>query len=168
MVKTVAIVVLVGCCYQLGYNQSLKLINQVKLLDEIEKMFVYIKNNITYVATPLSEIFYDMAGSKEFEKLDFVKTCNDSLQKGEKFSGAFCKAVGKTELPLADEHKELLLSFGRQLGDSDTEGELNKLTFYSNSLSALNKEAREKRDKTAKLYTSLGVFGGLAIALILL
>lgn len=168
MIKIVAIVIIMLCCYQIGYNQSLKLMKQVKLLREIEKMFVYIKNNISYVAKPLKEIFYELAHSKEFKELDFIETCNDNLKNGEKFELAFVSGVQKSELPLRQEDKELLISFGSQLGSSDIDGEMNKLAFYQDKLKILQKEATEKRDKLAKLYTSLGIFAGLALALVLL
>lgn len=168
MLKIFMMIVIVLCCYLVGYNQSLKLVGRVKLLSEIENMLIYIKNSISYMARPVGEIFYEMGSNYEFQKLDFITKTNEELQNGKTFSSAFSKAVNETQLELNDGEKEMLISFGEQVGNSDVEGELGKIEFFKEQVKTAREEAREKRDKTAKLYTSLGTFAGLALVLILL
>lgn len=161
-------IVIVLCCYQVGYSQACKLMKRVKLLNAIENMLIYIKNNISYMAKPVGEILFEMSESREFEELDFIEIAAKKVGSGQPVAYAFSQGVKRTQLELEQADKELLTSFGSQIGSSDIDGELGKIEFFKEQVKLVKEEAREKRDKTAKLYTSLGIFAGLALVLILL
>ena len=65
------------------------------------------------------------------------------------------------------EDEEILISFGKLLGSSDTEGQIKNIRLTLNQLKMQEEKAEELRKKNESMYRNLGVLGGLAIIIIL-
>ncbi|HHY81454.1 MAG TPA: stage III sporulation protein AB [Clostridiales bacterium] len=74
----------------------------------------------------------------------------------------------KDELHLQQEDLDILRRFGDQLGSSDREGQVKFIQLTLMQLREEEKKARAAREKYEKMYRSLGLLGGIALAIILL
>lgn len=61
----------------------------------------------------------------------------------------------------------MLKSFGSGFGASDTAGQIAHFGLYETLTASALDEARQERDRKSKLYLMLGVFGGMAAAILL-
>jgi stage III sporulation protein AB len=71
------------------------------------------------------------------------------------------------KLALNKEDKAILMNFGKMLGKSDLEGQINNIKLISSQLKLQELKAEEMRTKNEKMYRSLGVLSGMAIVIIL-
>lgn len=60
----------------------------------------------------------------------------------------------------------VLLSFGKSLGNTDVEGQIKNIRFTIEQLKILESKAEENRKKNETLYRNLGFLGGLALVII--
>ena len=74
----------------------------------------------------------------------------------------------KEKLHLKPEELEILRRFGNQLGSSDKEGQVKFIKLTLMQLHEEELKARAIREKYEKMYRSLGLLGGIALAIILL
>jgi stage III sporulation protein AB len=74
----------------------------------------------------------------------------------------------KDQLFLQEEDLEILKRFGEQLGSSDKEGQVKYIKLTQMQLHEEEMKARTIREKYERMYKSLGLLGGIALAVILL
>lgn len=86
-------------------------------------------------------------------------------------AGRKCGAVLFLSMPrvkgLQKKDLDLLNGFGTGFGASDTESQVAHFTLYETLTTSAINEARAERDRKSKLYLMLGVFGGMAAAILL-
>lgn len=63
---------------------------------------------------------------------------------------------------------EIIFDFGRGLGSSDTEGQLKHCETYRHLFKDRLKKARADAQTKGKLYITLGIAGGMGVALLML
>ena len=106
------------------------------------------------------------ASSPEFQSLPFLKAAAADLQIDGDFHTAWRQGVKEqgeaSGLTAAD--RELLVHFGDGLGRTDVEGQLTNCRLYAERL----EEARRDAATKSRLYVTLGVTGGIGLALLLL
>ncbi len=73
----------------------------------------------------------------------------------------------KQELCLEKEDLDILHRFGEQLGSSDKEGQAKYIRLTVMQLNEEEKKANILREKNERMYKSLGLLGGLALAILL-
>lgn len=74
----------------------------------------------------------------------------------------------KADLCLQQEDIDILQRFGDQLGNSDKEGQARFIRLTQLQLREEEKKARAIREKYNRMYRSLGLLGGIALAILLL
>ena len=110
------------------------------------------------------------ASSPEFQSLPFLKAAAADLQIDGDFHTAWRQGVKEqgeaSGLTAAD--RELLVHFGDGLGRTDVEGQLTNCRLYAEQLGERLEEARRDAATKSRLYVTLGVTGGIGLALLLL
>ena len=154
---------MIGAGFLAGYMESHKLAVRVEKLEAFLRFLSSAKAEIRYSSMPVESILRTHGeGISFFSLLDGVpagnswnKAWNDAVQCHAREEGFFQKDL------------ELLKGFGEGFGSSDTEGQLAHFSLYETlATSALN-EAKEEHGRKSKLYLMLGVFGGMAAAILL-
>jgi len=112
---------------------------------------------IRYRALPLGELFGALCGG---EFLDAV-TESAALNKREAWSAAADK------FPALKEEREILMSIGSSLGNSDAAGQAAMLELNKELLSARLAEAADAAARKGAMYRSVGVLSGLGLAIII-
>ncbi|MDR2654631.1 MAG: stage III sporulation protein AB [Oscillospiraceae bacterium] len=141
--------------------------------DELESlchMAVYISTQIRYACRPLDELFEEMRRESGFWKLPFVAGCSLFMAGGKAFPEAFRKSLeqSKSRMNLWEEDFAVLESLGRELGASDTEGQLKTLALFQEKIARRRDEAIEEYKKNGAIYQKLGFLAGLGLAVLIL
>lgn len=122
------------------------------------------ETEIRFAALPVEEIVV-----RHGEELPFLRVCAARCENGERFTLAWrdgVRAVGR-ETGLSRADLSLLRGFGEGFGVSDTDGQLSHCALYAKLTEDNLKNAREEKTRKSKLYQTLGIFSGIAAALLL-
>ena len=168
MLKIIGTALIIVCCTMIGNYKHVEIIKKVNVTENLIKMMIYIENNIRYFKKPLSVIFQEMYESELFLNLDFIAETYEDMKNGENFRECFIKNITVNQIKLDKHILKILLDFAENVGTSDSESEMKKLEYYKQILYEEEKKIKEYKEKTGKLYLSLGVFAGMAIALFLM
>jgi Stage III sporulation protein AB (spore_III_AB). len=138
----------------------------------MQNLLQLLENRISYLSDILTDAFDRIKASSQNEVGIFFSYTSERL-KTEKninatdaWEAAIRENIKKTALNKEDE--EILVSFGKILGGSDTEGQINNIRHTINQLKMQEEKAEKSRIKNEKMYKSLGILGGLAVIVILM
>ncbi len=165
------IIIITASCL-IGFALARDCIRRPTDLRRLQVLLQMLDNEISYLSNLLTDSFRKISGSSQGGIYDFFRDTADKLEKDIGLSA--CEAwemtvknnIYKTGLNKEDE--EILLSFGKMLGSSDIDGQINNIKITANRLKLQESKAEEKRAKNEKMYKSLGALGGLAIVIILI
>lgn len=146
---------IVTCSTLIGFTYSQKLYKRKSVL---EKFIVELKNcstKLTYTSAQLSELFSNNFMNYSFdEDSPFIEQWHNMLQD---FSAV-----------LTSDDVEVLKSFAKNLGTTDSDGELKNIELYTHMLQNNIADASIQIDKKSKLYKTLGLSIGVAIAIFII
>ena len=77
-------------------------------------------------------------------------------------------ALNMEELNINDEDRLALSNLSKLLGKTDVTGQLNQIELTTDFLESQIKKAEQQRDKSEKMYRTLGMLIGMAIVIILM
>lgn len=118
----------------------------------------------------MGQILKAASVSPEFQSLLFLQEAASHLEEDGEFHTAWRHGISRQgkATGLAPADMELLQHFGDSLGRTDVEGQLENCRIYAEQLAQRLEQARMEASSKNRLYTTLGVTGGLALALLLL
>lgn len=164
-----------GC----GWWQACQYRRRLKELEQLRQMIFLLKGQILYANAPLSEAF-EAVGRRSEGRLarmftDVAARIED--QQGEPFSEIWSEETerlagqdGEKEADataLTKEDRQSLAALGKHLGFLDKEAQERTLLLYLEQLEEQTASLREHRQERCRLYTSLGVMGGMFLAILL-
>jgi stage III sporulation protein AB len=154
--------------YLYGKSFSLRLENLINL----EQCIKILETEVVYGLTPLPEALSNVH-RKGKEKVSYIfEEIKEDLVNNKRGGvyDSFLSVEGNlyNNLNFKKEDVETFLSLGRVLGTSDRIDQQKNFILVSNQISAQIFEAREERNKNAKLYRNLGVITGVAIIILLI
>lgn len=143
--------------------ESHKLTVRVEKLEAFLRFLSAAKTEIRYSSMPVESII-----RRHGEGISFFSYLKD-VGIGGDWVSAWNEAVAKRALDEGFFHRdvELLKGFGAGFGASDTDGQLSHFSLYANLTAAALNDAKEERNRKAKLYQMLGIFAGMAAAILL-
>lgn len=153
-----------AACILAGYMESRKLGTRVRELEAFYSFLCLTREEIRYSRLPVERII-----EKHGKNQKFLSLCTEYCHKGESFPQAWKHGMdeGLLTTGMSQEDIAYIRDFGLGFGASDTEGQLAHCQMYIGFISNALTHAREEKDKKAKLYFMLGLFGGIAAALLL-
>ena len=140
-------------------------------LEQLKQMVFLLKGQILYASAPLPEAL-ETVGKRVDGVLGslFLETAATlESQPGEPFSAIWRNAVSEMEgkTPHSQSDRQTQENQGEHLGFLDRETQERTLLLYLEQVDAELQVLREHRQERCRLYTSLGVMGGLFLAVIL-
>jgi stage III sporulation protein AB len=165
-----SIIVLLSSSF-LGYILSRDCIERPQQLRCLQGLMQMFENQITYLSDVLVEAF-ERISRVGGETGIFFETTAELLKKGsaanasEAWEKAVKKCIRKTALNREDE--QILLSFGKSLGNTELEGQIKNIRLALAQLAMQEEKAEDNRKKNESMYRSLGILGGMAVVIVLL
>ena len=160
MLKFIGAILLVAAGSLCGLLESRKLILRERRLEDFLSFLQVMTTEIRFSQAHLDEIIRRHGG-----KFDFLKACAERLEEGAVFLSVWREEASQAT-GFDAEDRRLLQDFGVGLGTTDINGQLAHCELYTDLFQVRLREARSQKEKKAKLYLLLGVFGGLAAALL--
>lgn len=170
LIKIIGAAVLISATSFIGFSLASDCSKRPRALRELQALLQMLENEISYLSNLLSVAFNRIyEGTNSNTALLFKAAAINLEINGVTADAAWEKAVQENhaKLSLNKEDKAILLTFGKMLGNSDLEGQINNIKLISSQLKLQELKAEDMRQKNEKMYRSLGVLSGLAIAIIL-
>ena len=144
---------------------------RLKTVEQLRKMVFLLKGEIVYAHSPLTEGF-ERTGKKgggEIGELFIHVAERMETQQGEPFYTIWQEEIDR--LPktvcLSGEDRQNLKGLGEHLGYLDLDMQERTILLYLEQLDLTIDYLREHKQEKSRLYTSLGVMGGLFLTIIL-
>ena len=155
MLKLLLCVVIVLCSTLVGFSYSTKLFTRKKVLESFVLELKNAKTKMRYSSNELYKIFENNFMNYNFyENIPFDMQWNDMLKD-------YSKVLTKTDI-------DLLSNFGKILGTSDLNGEISNIDMHINLINAQILHSQKCIESKSKVYRTLGLSSGLAVAIILI
>lgn len=156
----------------IGYIYSRDFARRPQDLRTLQGMLQMFENEISFLSNLLTDAFERVSVSSKSEVSCFFKAAvqnlkaKDSLSASEAWNKAVKENISWTALNREDE--QILISFGKMLGNSDLEGQVKNIRLTISQLVMQEQKAEESRKKNETVYKTLGVLGGIAIVIVLI
>lgn len=170
MLKTAGICLILLGGTGLGLCQSYALTRRAKALEMLIRMTILLKAEIRCGNASLHDAFYEAAAKLPGEYGEFLKAVAERMQNpsGRRFGEIFreCAEEKLVHLKLSKEEQEKLYTLGGYLGYLDLEMQMKQLELYEQELQNSLEELRAEMPAKKKVYQSLGVSGGILLAVL--
>ena len=171
LIKLVGTVLVITSCSAMGAGMAARLSERLALLKRIRVLVIHLKGEILYANVPLAEGF-DRTGKRAGRpEGELFRRVSDRLMQG---SGESFFDIWKEEAhkfletsPLTEREGEQLISFGEHLGYLDREMQVAQLTLLEEELGYRIKTLKSAMPKQQKTYQSMGILGGILLAVLL-
>lgn len=131
----------------IGVVLSSKLQKRSQMFKSIVFMLEVFSAGINYYVEPINKIIIKISKDIAYEKLDFIKQCNEMLKNGYDFPNAWEISINNSALPIRKNEKQELINFGLNIGKTDISGQNKILNMYNSSFLAFSKKADEEKSK---------------------
>lgn len=151
------------------YTQQLK--KRLDTLYEIKKMILMLKSEIAFSHAPLAEAFERIGNKSNSAAGKFFSEIAVKLseQPGEPFYEIWKRHIKETHWDscFLEKDKQELTMFGEHLGYLDLQMQERTISLYLEQLDLTINYLREHQEEKSRLYLSMGVMGGLFLAIII-
>lgn len=171
IIKWIGALLVVCASSGLGISCSNQWKEHLRTAEELRKMIFLLKGEILYARSPLGEAF-ERVGNRCGGRLGTFFTSvavRIEAQTGEPFYTIWKNEVEKLgrDCALSGKDKQELSSFGEHLGYLDCDMQERTILLYLEQLDLTIDYLREHMRETSRLYTSLGIMGGLFLAIVM-
>lgn len=166
-IKFFGALLVVAACAALGFLKSAELKKRKTSIMNIRTALTALESEIVFSSYYLKHALLHIEKMCECGGI-FAETADNIEEMG--VAGAWRKAVSgsRKKLGLKESDAEILLGFGENLGKSAREQQSKNIKHIQALLECAQKEADEEYKKSARLYRSMGILGGIFIAVILM
>lgn len=158
-------------CGALGFWKAGQWKDHLKMMEQLRKMIILLKGEIIYAHCPLGEAFAHVAKKTEGILADLFQAVAGriELQQGEEFFSIWRQEIEsfKKDLLLTERELQEMTQFGEHLGYLDLEMQEHTIALYLEQLELCISFYREHESEQNRLYTSLGVMGGLFLSIMM-
>ena len=154
-------------CSLIGILISKKYSNRVNELKEFKNALNIFKTKIRYTYEPIPEIFSDISENVSSNVSSVFKTAAEKMKicaAGE----AWDLALKLDDLNIDNEDKNVLKSLSKLLGKTDLEGQLSQIEMTSDFLDKQIRKAENQKEKSERMYRTLGMIMGMAIVIMVI
>ena len=172
MLRAGALCVLVLASAGLGFLMSQRLSRRLEQLKVLKRMTLFLHGEISCARSPLPDAFWNVAGKLPEPFREFLREVSEDLGRyeGETLGEVFAENVDchLKDTSLTGEDRERLKELGESLGYLDKAMQLAHLEAYGKELDMAVGELTEGLPVRKKLFRSLGIMGGLFLAILLI
>ncbi len=150
-----------------GVLISNKYRDRVKELKEIKKALNMFETKIKFTYEPIPEIFQDISDNLIDNIAYMFRQASNTMQQ-KSARQAWEEALESSNFNITKEDIDILKGFGKLLGKTDMQGQLNQIQLTTNFVDIQIIKAEKEYEKNAKLYKTLSLVTGLALVIILI
>lgn len=152
----------------IGFAVSKRFQNRVKQLESMAVMLQRIRVYLEYEQTPTKLLIQKLSQSESLSDLCFLKRCAEKMGENPNFAIAWQESIRKvkTQLALEEEDYDILMQLAELLGVYDVQAQISGILVLETMVKQQIEEATEQYKTMGKLYRSLGVLGGIAVAIL--
>ncbi len=165
--KIILLISIVVASTFLGILFSKKYSNREKELKEMKNALNMFSTKIKFTYEPIPSVFSDIS-QKIGGNVGQIFARSSNRMKEENAGDAWINAFSDVNCNLKEEDITVLKNLGRMLGQTDIDGQISEIEVVSEFLNTQIENARQERIKNEKMYRTLGIVGGLTIAVILI
>lgn len=166
MHKIIGSILVILACTGIGFARGHDLQIHLKELEELKRIFLWIRSEIQYNKIPFSEVFWKIENKTSGNFKLWLQTLADSLEKRDKhtFQELWESSITKClkETLLSKEERKELKDIGTGLAYIET------IEVYLEQLEIRIQRAREDTTSKQKIYQSMGVMSGIFLIILLL
>lgn len=166
VIKYIDLLLIITVCTYMGFSKSKEFSKRVTSLKNIKNSLNIFKAKIEFTYEPIKDIFEEISKIVYKSEENIFQNFCDNLENRD-ITIVWNEAIQNTAIGLNQDDKEVLIMLGKMLGKTDKSGQISEIELVNNFLNKQIEEAEEKKAKNEKLYKTLGVVSGLAIAIIL-
>lgn len=144
---------------------------RIEYIREIQSLLMELENEIHFMGRPLGQALLNFSQHKVGEISKFAGRVYEINQQEEVgIDIAWQKAIAEfiNDWPIEQEEWSLLGQIGEVLGKTDRASQSAFIKMMYEKYAVQEKKAEQQRVLNEKLYRNLGVFGGIAIVLVLI
>lgn len=156
----------------IGYILARDFSRRPAQLRELQTLLMTLENEISYLSNLIAEALTNTAKKAKDPIAAIFKDTVTYLgdENSMNIANAWEKSVKKnfsfTSLKLED--AEIISTFGKMLGTSDTDGQIRNIRLLIEQLKQQEQKAEATRAKNEGMYRRLGILAGLALVIILI
>lgn len=169
--KIAGIILIIFSGAGIGFERSRELRERIRILEKLAQMLLLLKGEIRCTGASLEDAFLDtaqkMSGEYKACLLDIGKRLHErpGIPFGEIFSECTWKKIPLQKLDR--EERVVFLSLGEKLGYLDRQMQVAQLTLLEEELDRKIQILKEELPGKQKLYRSMGILGGIFLAILL-
>ncbi len=161
MVKYIGLLFIVSACFLTGIYLSLRLKFRFEFLSSFKGFMSNLETNIRFSSRDIFELIKasapeNISGIFGDERTEFYTYWENTI-----------KNI-PSRYALKKEDLNLLAQFGHMLGTTDIEGQLNHISLYKELIETNIENSKKELNEKSRLYKLLGLFAGIAAALLLI
>ncbi len=170
VIKLIGSMIVFGASSFLGFALSRDCSKRPHELRILQGELQVFENEIAFLSNLLGDAFKKVCSSDTSTVSIFFRETEEKLRAGrglnasEAWELSVRENIHKTSLNKEDE--EILVSFGKLLGNSDVEGQIKNIRLTLSQLKIQEQKAEVHKAKNEKMYKTLGVLGGLAVVIV--
>jgi stage III sporulation protein AB len=172
MLKLIGAILTISSASAMGVYFSTIIKLRLEDLKELKKYIYILRGEIRYGGTPLPEAIGNLAKRSQSNYKDFFLIMSEKLVKleGSTFLQIWEASVNEDlkGTCLNKKDKESLIRFGENLGYLDKEMQLNTIDLFVSGLEQEIEEMTATVKEKTRLYSLLGVLGGIFITIVII
>lgn len=165
-IKFLDIVLIIIVCSYIGINKAKIFSIRVKKLRDLKSGFSIFRTKLEFTYEPIIEIFKEISKIVYSDKNNIFKSYALNIE-NDNYEDAWILSVAENSFGYTKEDIEIINGFGKLLGKTDIQGQINEIELADNFLEKQISDAEEEKRKNDKLYKSLGLIIGIAISIVL-
>lgn len=171
-IRIIGITVLIIATSAMGYKLSRDYISRIIQLEKIRTMLMHLRGEINYsnnsVGEALEGVSFKLDGIIGRFLENVVIALKESQNPLDELWNSMVDEKLKKESNLKEQDLIELKDFGRNLGTSDRQTQINNINRYENILDITISELKDCKNEKCKLYQTFGIMAGLFIGIILI
>lgn len=168
MIKMMGLLFIIAFCSLCGIRLSSALTRRTQALKKTQLFLHLLRERLSYTLCPVDELFLQLSQEPLLEELDFIPLCSQKLSQRLPFPQALEESLEECRCALSGRDRAVLEELCTIVGGTEVENQLAGLELVRLNLAGQTAQAQQEVDRRARLYASLGVLAGLAIAIVLL
>lgn len=155
-------------CSLIGIIKGRSFKHRVCQLEQSLVMLEKIQTYLRYEQMPTKDIIDCLVDCEELQQLCFLKLCHQQLKKSHDFPRLWTQSINQSanKMDFQKDDQKVLKMLGNILGSTNTENQLNQLELVRQLLEQSFQQATQEHQQKGKLFQSLGVLSGIAIAIL--